>query len=160
MKRQISILILGLLLALPFALAANVSAGEVIALNQDLALQERSHCEELMSEYMVEGVNIPSALPFSNEVFHVIIGDQVYASLELTDKTVTSFSCSQEGVATMTARITSEEVIDTILASEDLLQAYQDARNNDEIILEGTGFIRKAKLILINAGIAVISIFQ
>lgn len=96
------------------------------------------------------GESIPESAPFTDEVFNVYVSEDFYASINLTNKSVTGFECSENENATYNARIEGESVINDFRNSDNLLDTYNAKRESGEIEIEGTNFGRNLKIKVVN----------
>ena len=114
------------------------------------AFAEDIKIADLCKEESVVGVKVPSGVPFSNEVFNVYLAGESVGSIILTQKKIASVSCDEHDKPTYNIMIESEDVVKTIIASEDMIDEYHKQRKSGALEIDAVGFFRTIKLGFIN----------
>lgn len=109
--------------------------------------QEDVTCITLESERdSIVGTELPDKVPFKNEIMNVYIGEEVYGSLEISKGIVIDFSCLENENPTYGVYVNSQETVNYIATSEDILEAYEEKSASGELAIKGFGFGKKIKL--------------
>lgn len=104
-------------------------------------------CEDLMaSKEEVVGQEIPSQIPYSNEVFEIFFQETLFGSITLEEKIITDLSCSENNESTYEIWIKDSSVIEDIANSENPLEELNKKLSNEEIDIKGKTFGKKIKL--------------
>lgn len=118
---------------------------------------------KLCSTSGVAGKELPSAVPFSNEIFNLYTGENssvILGSLKIENKKIKSLDCKENENVTMTIYIKDKKTINDILNSEDMLESYLDKKSSGELIIKGASFSKKTKLFFANIGARIASWFM
>lgn len=141
MEKGFGLILMTLILAVGFLSFSSAQATDGTSLT----------CEGIKSsDNSLVGKSIPDAAPFTDEVFNVYVADENFGSINLTNKTVTGFGCSESSEATYNAYIEDSSVLEDFQGADNYLDVYNEKRKSGEIEIEGTSFGRDLKMKIVN----------
>ncbi|MGK0209486.1 MAG: hypothetical protein ACI83O_000763 [Patescibacteria group bacterium] len=106
--------------------------------------------EDLLTTEEVVGIEIPSGIPFTDEVFSVSLGDRFVGMIILEEKIVTEIYLDSRDDVTYNVILQNADVIDEISEAEDPVAMYNAKRASGEISVEAVGFVDTIKLSVIH----------
>ena len=102
------------------------------------------------NEEIPDSYALPNKAPFSNEVVNVYLLEESIGYVVLKDKKIESYGCGENEGPTYKIFIESEEVVEKILDSENMINEYNEQRAEGGLRVEGVGAWRSVKLFFIN----------
>jgi len=114
---------------------------------------EGTSCETFMEQVgqQIQGKSIPSAAPFTNEIFTIFIDERRMGTITLEEKMITETQCNTEAKTTYKIHVKSS-ALKEINEETTPFSFYNKKKMSGEIKIEGVGFGKKLKLSLINFG--------
>ena len=101
-------------------------------------------CQSILQyKDQIIGQEIPSQVPFKNEIFNIYIAGESYGFMELNESRVVGFDCLENEDATYDLLIESEGALFEIYGSEDLMDTVLDKMNSKEINIKGKTLVKK-----------------
>lgn len=92
------------------------------------------------------GMEIPSYVPYSNEVFNIYTKDgQTVGSVVIEESVVTGISCEETEGATYNIYISGKSTIDDVINSSSKADVIDQKLDDDEIVIEGQTFTKRVK---------------
>jgi hypothetical protein len=118
--------------------------------NENSTETTQSQCQQaikqLTSYGIIEGNDIPNIIPYKNEVMNVYLKDQTFLGhITISDKVLSEINCEQATEPTYNVYITSLDLIDQTLQSDDPLGEFNSKLSSKEIDLQGTTGGKKFK---------------
>lgn len=113
---------------------------------------DKSLCNKLLDVATVDKT-MPKFAPFKNEVFDVYnLENEAVGHVKIKDGTIVETTCelSNENEATYDVFVKDSETIDTIKEAESPAKAYQKAKKEGDIKIEGKSFSKGLKIGVIN----------
>lgn len=112
-----------------------------------------------------DGLELPKALPYQNEVFLVEIAGAPEGGFAIKDGKVSSINCGNRsgngtGRATFKAKIDSEKTIDDIVGSGDVLASLNEKMDSGKVRLEGLSITKKIKGFFTRIGLKIAGMFS
>lgn len=129
----------------------------VIVLLFSLSFSFAYDCSELVDD--VIGVEVPAALPYSNERFNIYINDSDEAFIIVEGRNITTAGCYVLTEPTYNVRIDSWETIELIANSSNVVDVLDDLIDEKTVILEGATFFKEVKAVFTEMMIKVFSWF-
>ena len=118
----------------------------LLLLTTSLVHADNNICNNLKSkDFIKPGLQLPSFLPYSNEVMFVYVNGSPIGTLTIEDGKIKDIKCSQEGKATYNLYIKNERVIDDLLKSGNI-DLLNDYLGNGNIDISGVTTSKKIKL--------------
>lgn len=117
---------------------------------------------DLMKKQLEEasGPELPSFVPFSNEIINLYLGDSaVIGHIILKDKVLSSMECTEHEDATFIVHIENSQTLYDIQKGESRLKVLVEKLDSDEISVEGTTFGKKVSWFFAKAGMRIGSWF-
>ena len=109
-------------------------------------------CEEIMAKIDMVGQQIPSGVPFQNELVNLMITEEgLEGHIEIVDGKIVAVDCGLSEEATFDLAVKDFETLEEIGQEENPVDAYNEMRKSGEITIEATGFGKKIKLFFTNA---------
>jgi len=129
------LVILTILTVIPFVSAQNTS--------QELC--------DYLTEQVSEPQQIPSYIPYSNEHIQIeTTNDVSVGHAVLEDKQARFVNCSSSKNKTYTVQIENVDTIETILSSNNPQQSFEEAKQNNSLVIRGETAWKRTKLSALN----------
>ena len=165
--KQIIILLLVLLVAMPFVLAQDpgTGGGSTILADENGSVfmefkEEVSLCQDFMNKEGLIGFEMPSFVPYKNEVFHIYYqDDSALGFIEVIDGKIVGAACEIQGEPTFVVYDKEDETLLNIVNSENPLKTFNQARADDDLIIKGVTFGKKVKGTFANFAASIASLF-
>lgn len=138
----------------------------VLALSASIAFAEDTAgsavCNYLKNDLgLKEGFEIPSQVPYSNEVFNLYTKDnEVIGHVTITEKKVTTFSCESNDKPTFNIYIKDKSTISDITSAEKPLDELNAKLSNKDIELKGASVGKKMKGFFTRMGLKIAGWFS
>lgn len=119
-----------------------LSIGSISALNET---DFEMFCQNI-SITNFEQFQIPSYIPYSNEIFNFYILEENFSGgLELKDRKIVSVECEESEDQTYNIYIKNLEVVTEITKAENSFNLLKEKINSKEIEVKGTTFAKRFK---------------
>jgi hypothetical protein len=105
-------------------------------------------------------VEIPSFVPYTNEIFNIYSQNQTIGNFIIEDKKIKSFTCNLSSEPTYDIEIKDVNTINDFLKTEDYLGLYNQKIDNEEIKIKGTKFGKNIKIKITNLVLKIINWFS
>lgn len=99
------------------------------------------------------GQTVPENVPISDEIINIFIDNEIYGFIQIEDRMITDFNCSENELATYDLFIQGESTLSDIATAEDQMSSFIEKFNNKEIELKGKTFGKKIKMFFVRIGI-------
>lgn len=119
--------------------------------------QPSAFCKQFIQETGLLNTVLPNVVPYKNEVFNFYTFDnQPIGYVQLIDRKVSAVDCGENKAPTYKVSIKSEDVVNSIMNSQDPFGEFQKQKKEHNIKIVGESFGKKVKGGFINilAGIA------
>ena len=125
------------------------------------SLSENLSCFSFLSyKDKIIGIQIPTQIPYSDEIFNVYISDEIFGYLELENSTITAFDCLENENKTYDVYIKDSEVFEDFLNSTDMVKSLNEKLSNKEIQIKGASFTKKVKMFFTKLGLKIMGWFS
>lgn len=110
---------------------------------------------------MFEDFNVPSFVPYQDEIFNFyIIEENLSGSFEISKGKVTSLSCEENGNMTYNVYIDKFSTIEEISESENSFGTYNEKVASGQIEIKGATFGKRLKIAFTEFVLKIISWFR
>lgn len=91
------------------------------------------------------GIQIPSQVPYKNEIINVYIKNEIFGNIIVEEKIVTNISCSENQEKTYDVYIKDYQTIFDIIENEDNISTLKSKLENKEIQIKRANMGKKLK---------------
>ncbi|MDP3965933.1 MAG: hypothetical protein Q8Q04_00175 [archaeon] len=117
-------------------------------------------CEDLGEiENQILGAEVPSILPYKNEIFNVYFKNESLGNLHIEEGVITDFSCGKNENATYELKINNESLFENPDSNYSTIDFLNQKLDNKEIEVNGITFGKKIKWFFTTIAIKIMSLF-
>ncbi|MDA3837102.1 MAG: hypothetical protein PF542_05765 [Nanoarchaeota archaeon] len=98
-----------------------------------------------LGKSQVIGYEIPSQVPYKNEIFNLYISEEIFGSIIIKKGILTDFSCEINNNQTYDVYIKNYEVFARFTGEGDIVEILNTAIANKDIEIKGKGMGKKLK---------------
>ncbi|MBT4376779.1 hypothetical protein HOD29_05375 [archaeon] len=140
MKGEISyIFVFGILLVLSLGFVSSFEVEDNFDLSQISCDMLNGFKDEIV------GQEIPSQIPYKNEIFNVYIAEEIFGNIVIEESIVKDFGCVVNDEVTYRVYILDGGVLLDFAETEEVMELVQEKLDNKEILVKGVGLGKKIK---------------
>jgi hypothetical protein len=106
------------------------------------------------------GTEIPEQIPYSNEIFNIYIGDEIFGNIVIIESIISDISCTENENRTYDIYIKDYSVLTSFGETDDTFGMFQEKLKNKEIEIKGVSFGKKTKMFFTKIGLKIAGWFM